>query len=354
MEEEKVSNIQSAPMMSRLLAATIDFGLVLFLSVFGSSLAYRIAQNTNGELKEVISLQSQNTSSTHLASKNSQGNYVTYTSDQYFEKTENGYKIIDSLAYFYTVYLAGDSERASSGDIVSISADKEMMVGDEKVTPRNYYTVEWFNQNVLELPKEGQEAKYNYFTYQKDADNNIDYTKIGTVSDTFIETEVVDEQTITKVNPSEDMINFIYDKYKAAVETFSNQDFMVEYTNKATNINQLITLICRLSFLFIFFEIIPFFVKRGKTLGKLLMRISLVDMQGEPVKKWQIFVRPLLFFTVPLVLYFIPNLFVQIGIVLGLLIATIVMMAVNKKNHLVIHDYFARTIVSEDVISTRE
>ena len=60
MEEEKVSNIQSAPMMSRLLAATIDFGLVLFLSVFGSSLAYRIAQNTNGELKEVISLPNSN------------------------------------------------------------------------------------------------------------------------------------------------------------------------------------------------------------------------------------------------------------------------------------------------------
>ena len=351
MEEEK-TNIQVSTVMSRLLAAAVDLTLVLFLSVFGSSLAYRIAQNTNGELKTVINLQYDETSSSHLAKTDSKGNHVSYTSDEYFEKTENGYKIIDALAYFYTVYLAGDTKRASSGDSVSPSADKEMVAGEEKVTPRSYYTVEWFNTNVLELPKEGQEAKYNYFTYQKDGENN-DYTKIGTVSEAYIEVEVVGEETISKINASDEMINFVYEKYKAAVNTFANQEYMTDYSNKITNINQLITLICRLSFIFIFLEIIPFFLKGGKTLGKLFMRLHLVNMQGEPVKKWQILVRPLLYFAIPIILYFVPNLIIQIASILVLLIATIVLMATNKKNRLCLHDYFARTIVVEDVIEQK-
>ena len=35
-------------------------------------------------------------------------------------------------------------------------------LGGVKTTPRNLYTVSWFNENVLSLPKEGESPKYDY------------------------------------------------------------------------------------------------------------------------------------------------------------------------------------------------
>ena len=334
-EKEKIA---FASTLTRILAFLIDTCLVIFLSVFGSALAARIAQNVPGKVKDNIDLETLNVSSSHLVTK-SNNRYLSYTSNQYFEKTEKGYLIIDSLSYFYTVYLAGDETRASNGDIVAVNANEEVVIDGQTIIPKNYYTVDWFNTNVLGLPKEGQEAKYDYFVYQKNGENN-DYSLVGTVNPKYIEED--------KVNASKEMINYVYEAYKKAATTFYDQSFIKDITNYITNFNNLITLLSRLFFIIVFFEILPLCLVRGKTLGKLLMRLSLVRFDGEPIKRWQVIPRGLIILAIPVVIYFIPNIYIQIVAVLALVIPSIVLYFVNKETRLVLHDYIAQTVVSED------
>ena len=119
--------VQPASLLSRFVAAAIDFGLVVILSIFSSMIVYSIVQNSKTKLADTLELETQNISSSHLG-KLDKGQYKSYTSDEYFTKTENGYQIIDSLSYFYTIYLAGDEAKASTGDIVAINAKDNMTI----------------------------------------------------------------------------------------------------------------------------------------------------------------------------------------------------------------------------------
>ena len=332
------SKIQPASFLTRFVAAIIDFGLVIVLSVFSSMLIYYAASNSNGKLKNSLAEQNLNISSSHLA-KQSSNQYVTYTSDEYFKKTETGYQIIDSLSYFYTVYLAGNTEKASTGDVVSVNADQEMDVNGEKVTPRNYYSIAWFNQNVLELPLEGQTAKYDYFIYQKNGEEN-DYTKVGTVNPNYIKDG--------EVEASKEMTNFIYDKYKEAVNVLYGQSNMVKYSNYVESINSLISFITRMVFVLVFFEILPLCLKRGKSLGKLLMKLSLVKPDGEDIYRWQVIPRGLLVLAIPLILFLIQNIFIQIGMIAVLFFASMILYLVKKDSRMVLHDLIEQTVVVED------
>ena len=327
-------------LMTRFLASLIDFGLAVFLSVFGAAITIKIVQNTPGKVNDSLALENVNVSSTHLVSEYKNGQYLSYTSDQYFEKTETGYRIIDALSYFYTVYLAGDTEKCTTGDIVAVNANEEVVIDGQTVIPKNYYTVNWFNVNVLGLADGERPAKYDYFVYQKDSDDNIDYTKIGTVNPKYIQEDVV--------NAPEEMINYVYEQYKKAASTFYEQNFIVDLVNYIDGVNNLVTFLVRLFFIIVIFEVLPLSLKRGKTLGKLLMRLSLVKPDGEPIKRWQVIPRGLIIVLVPLFLYLVTNLIAQIVVVSALFIADMIIILVNKNGRMIIHDFIAQTVVMED------
>ena len=327
-------------LMTRFIGALIDFGLVVFLSVFGSAITFKIAQNTPGKLNDSLMLENLNVSSTHLVSEYKSGQFLSYTSDQYFEKTETGYRIIDALSYYYTIYLAGDTEKCSVGDIVAENANKEVVIDGQTVIPKNYYTIEWFNVNVLGLSSGEKPAKYDYFVYQKDADNNPDYTKVGTVNPKYIEDDVV--------QAPEEMVNYVYDEYKKAASSFYEQDYIVKLVNYIDGVNNLITFLVRLFFVIVIFEVLPLSLKRGKTLGKLLMRLSLVKPNGEPIQRWQVIPRGAIILLIPVFLYLVTNLIAQIAVVSAIFIADMIIILVNKNGRMVIHDFIAQTVVMED------
>lgn len=334
--------VEPASLLTRFVAFAIDFGLVIVLSVFSSMLIYYGLQSSKTKLSSTIALENEHISSSHLG-KMENGKYISYTSDSYFDKTENGYLIIDSLSYFYTIYLAGDEAKASTGDLVAINANETMVINGVTTTPKEYYTVDWFNVNILGLPKGEQVAKYDYFSYQKNGEEN-DYTKIGTVNEKYLE----EKDGVKTVNASEDMINYVYDVYKQAAKDLYAQDYMVKYQKYEERVNNLVTFICRISFAFIFFEILPLSLMRGKSLGKLLMRLSLVRPNGDSIARWQVLPRGLLILLVPLALFLIENLFVQIGIVLSLILVSIILFLVNKNSRMVLHDLISQTVVVED------
>lgn len=334
--------IEPASFLSRFAAFAIDFGLAIVLSIFSSMLIYYGLQSSQTKLADTIALESQHISSSHLGKTNN-GQYLSYTSDEYFEKTDSGYQIIDALSYFYTIYLAGDDARASTGDVVAINANEQIVIDGVSTTPKEHYTVDWFNVNILGLPKGEQVPKIDYFSYQKNGDE-IDYNKIGTINQKYI----VEQDGVLSVNASEEMVNYVYDVYKQAATLLYEQDYIVEYQDYINFVNDLVLFICRISFVLIFFEILPVALARGKTLGKLLMKLSLVRPDGEPISRWQVIPRGLFVIAVPIALFLIKNIFVQIGIIMALLIASLVLYFVNKDSRMVLHDLISRTVVIED------
>ena len=123
---------------------------------------------------------------------------------------------------------------------------------------------------------------------------------------------------------------------------------MIDYASYADHVNQLTILLFRLSMILIFFEILPLSLKRGKTLGKLCMGISLCRPDGEPSKRWQVLPRSILYFLVPLILYFVNKLYLQIIIIGVIASVDLVLFIVNKKSRMIIHDYLSCTVVKED------
>lgn len=338
-----VEKLETASLISRIVAFAIDFGLPVVLSVFSSIVIYYGLQSSNTKLANTIALQNENISSSHLA-KLEKGKYNTYTSDDYFQKTDNGYLIIDSLSYFYTIYLAGDATKASTGDIVAMNANDEKVIDGVTTTPNAYYTVDWFNTNILGLKNGEHEAKnINYFSYQMNGED-IDYSKIGTINKEYL----VEQDGVVTVNASEEMINYIFDIYKQSAKLLYAQDYMVKYQNYIDGVNSLVTFICRFSFALIFFEILPLALARGKSLGKLLMRLSLVRPNNDPISRWQVIPRGLIILLIPVALYLIQNLFIQIGIVAVLLLVSIILYFVNKNTRMVLHDLISQTVVIED------
>lgn len=345
-KEPKELLIEPATFLSRALAAGVDFTFVAVISVFGSTLIYRAVSDNNAQVKEAIKTQESAVLYSHLG-KESNGRYLSYTSDEYFKKTGENYLIIDKLSYFYTVFLAGDETRVAVNEKVCPDYNIPLNIDGTEILPKDYYTVEWFNENVLSLPKEGQTSSVDYFAYQMDGEN-IDYTKIGTVNAKYIVADGED----TKVEATTEMNNYVYDKYRDAVTLLQKQQFYKKVTKTLNDTNALISFLLRMASILIFYLILPLSLPKGKTLGKLFLRLSLVKPNNEPIKRWQVIPRCAIALLLPAFLYLAPNLIAQIIVVMGLLIVDIVLFIVLKDKR-TIHDLIALTAVTEDEPKTK-
>lgn len=101
----------------------------------------------------------------------------------------------------------------------------------------------------------------------------------------------------------------------------------------------------------VFFVVIPLALKDGKTLGKLFLKISVINASYYAVKKSQLVLRyvPQLLLLTIAVLFIGINI-MSVGITVLLLFASY-LMAIFKGTHQSIHDYVAGTIVVSDVDS---
>ena len=331
----------TASVFTRIVAAAIDAFIVIITSVVGSFFIYRGALSTNKTLKENVQNQTAHVESSHLA-KSTDGNYYSYTSDDYYSQDEEGnYTIIKALSYFYLNYLTNSN--IDEGEVGSLDFNQEVEPG---IVQKDYYTVSWFNENILKLPKAGETSDVDYFVYQKDGEND-DYTKVGTVNPTYIAKVEKDGETTYKVEMSKEMETFTYNAYKEAINILYGQKFFKAWTNSIDLASSLITLFSRLFMVLIMFVLLPLVLKDGKTLGKLLFKMSLSKKDDTPIKKWQVLPRAAFFILIPVAMFFITNAYINIGIIMVLLIASISTMALTKKKT-ALHDLIAGTIVVDD------
>ena len=335
-----------ASVFNRVMAALLDFIILVIVSVFASFLGSRIALSSSPKLKECIHTQEIHIRASHLARENN-NQFQTYPSDEFFVYEDNEqFKIINILSDFYLSYIVNDN-----GDEIG-SPDFDKKVPGTDILQKDYYVVSWFNENVLELPKDGESAKNDYFEYQKDGDN-IDYSKIGTVASKYVKEEIIDEKNVKTVTASEEMINFIGAKYKNAVQLLYKQSPMVDSNKTIENYNNVVTLFIRLGLVVILFIIIPLTNKNGKTIGKFVFKLSLAKMNEEKINRLQVLPRSIFYLALPVILYFVSNSWIQLAILIGMAAVSLLLMNVTKKKS-ALHDLISRTMVLDSYYKTTE
>ena len=264
-------------------------------------------------------------------------------------ETNDDYHLYETpLTFYYLEYLTGCFAELPEGkttDELAAPNYKEEIVLDngEKLLPKDYYTIAWYNANILEINDtnsiEGETT--SYFKYALDEEGNIDKSVIGVPKTERFNT---DKNIIEKIDNTM-LATFYAQKYTNAYEHLINQDFYLDVSIPKTFLLSTSFTLAIICGGLINYLIIPLFLKGGATLGKKLFKLGLANYQGYKIKKYQLVLRfiPYLFTSI-CVLFVNSSMFVVFSIVsIILLISFATMMASPKRSAL--HDYIARTIV---------
>ena len=293
-----INNYQNPSMVNRLGAALLDLVLFIIASiVILTASGYFVGQKGTAfsHANETISEQIINSK---LAKDDGKNGYVAYQSNELLALDENDQStIINYVAYFYLHYLTGEGVDANLAP--SLDKDVEIKTKEGNFLPKDYYTVSYFNEVVLGLPKPGVIADNLYFVYAQ-KDNENDYTKIGVIKDEFYESTTVDGKETKHLKNVNGLGNRLNKLYSDAIDTFYSQKSIKSANNLLNTVNTILMLVSTLPSLAIFYILIPLLSPFGQTLGKRLLSVAVTDSHGYLVKKWRMLLRvvPLLGVTI--------------------------------------------------------
>ena len=305
----------------RISAAALDivfFLLGAFALLIPSSF---IATRSGSTFQNNLSLQSEHIAHSYLAREDENNGLLKYEEDEFYVKEDDNYLLINHLYKYYSDYL------------VNYSLDADKLVDGKNRS--EYYTVSWFNENILKLDTNYLDG--DYFRYQLDEDNHPLFDKLGVLKEEFI----LDDGSVTK---NSEAMKYSKTIYNNAIKDFYAQSFIKKATSQNSLINSLLVLFSSLISLLIFYVLIPLFSPFGRTISKKIMQLSLVNDHGYLIKKWQLLLRiiPLLF--VIGFISFTTTLYLQIifVVILGLVSLSLMIFTKNKQ---ALHDFIALTIV---------
>ena len=292
------------------------------------------------------------------------------------------YRIIQSLAYFYCSYMAGNENAIRQNDIrddgtiagteyvLSELANEQVLYKSQLITPADYFTVEWFNRNILEVnPSAPAGEKGNrYFTIEKE-DGSLDWNSVATPKyslfiddDWFVSPDAtlplsqqeVDEFTNYSLGMTyfgdfdQDLQMFFASKYSDAASFFYSLDYISTLDAEMAKMESFVAWTAVSIVALILFLVIPLCMKKGQTIGRLLFKIGVVNRNtGFFVKKWQTLLRFAPYILVLVLGFVLANDLVVIGILLGLYLIDMIMVILSKDNKLSISDYISNTALAD-------
>jgi uncharacterized RDD family membrane protein YckC len=232
--------------------------------------------------------------------------------------------------------------------------------------PKNYqddkYDTYWYNVHILgledklnkytetelsSLPKFIAEKGHQLFEYQLDLENNPDYNVIGKAKSSASPEELL---AYFFIPDDKNLDNSEYVYIIAAKDLFSTPYFMKTLDDIQLWVNYIpmFTSIIISSIVFLF--VIPMISKHGKTLGKMLFHLAVVNSLGYDIKKTQLIPRFWFPVLVLIFAFFVSQLvgrYVLMSMLLFVTLFTLVSycMVLFTKDHKGIHDYFALTMV---------
>ena len=360
-----MKKIDIAPFWRRLLAAIMDMSFFALLFVLLMMLVMNpIVNSTMGYQSEMLRGYQYQTAS-HLyvlrqvidvstgeeriievkdyTEQIKSGGETTISSINLVDK-ENIY-YLKHVKYYYCNYLTGkdidlpnDTETKHYDmvldNFVSPNYDKEMEVDGVKVLPINYYTDEWFNNNILSFGKEDQ-------IYELDGENNyvIKQSYINAHTDAS-KSEEENQKTIDSA-----VKNYLKVIVYNAQGHLYYQDYYQSVNHNVTVAQYVEALIPFFFSLAVVYLLFPLIFKDGETLGKITMKVGLVNKNGYQVSKGQVVLR-FLFFTLEIALstFVIGFGFTSIA-TLGLGIFVLLILTLVNKNKRALHDFVSGTLV---------
>lgn len=339
-----------AKQSSRFGAAVVDFALTfLFTLIFYYGCFYWVFTNyvTNEDFGKMASYEI----NSHL---------VIYDEEAKTTKiveSSDDYKVYEKcMVYFYMSYLTGENIEVPEGGDTSNplkyaapNYDRKVKIDENVyVSTKEFYSIEWYNKNILEI----DDTKYSetglideevsaYFTYQLDSEGKIDKSKIGIPRENRYDTSNNKMVSITDTQ----LASFYKKKYTEAYYTLIDQPFYADVASHANFYTGISFIIPFVIGSIISYIVVPLCNKRGATIGKLIFKLGLANIDGYSYKKYQLFLR-----IIPLLLTSLSMILVKSSIYICVIIICVIgltsfalMMGSPKKCSL--HDFVARTIV---------
>ena len=315
----------------RLVSAIVDIaiGLALTFAFFFGCFNLIFSSRTN-ELKAQVE---QYRLDSHLQVRKEDGSIgiVENKSDVYEEVLEA----------YYLRYLPG---KPLVGEAAAPNSDKPIKVDGVDVLPKDYYTVRYFNKEVLGITQENPdgEKSSSYFTYKKDADNNYLYDEIAIPRDERYNPDIGAKEEITEAV----LLAHYQEIYVTAFYHFASQDFYQLTSNEYYLYYTISISASILSAGIVNYIVLPLFLKNGQTLGKKIFKIGLASYDGYKFESWQLLLRfvPFLIVDVSLLLPIWGNIFLVFAFVIVVLLISFALMMASPKRA-ALHDFAARTIV---------
>ena len=336
--KDPILDYEKPMMVNRLGAAALDLAIYILLSLIIITIA-GVFLNRGSALSDAKLLINEHIKSSHLSKYEEKHGYVTYNDDDLLSLSDDDNAfIINQLAYFYLSYLTGENIQEG----FTYSLDKDTPVIDD-ILPKTYYSVAYFNENVLSLPKESESPINDYFIYQKNGEEN-DYTKIGVINPNYIIKEQTNNGVIKHIVRETKLLNFLSDVYDKAVKLFYNQSFIKQADNTIYTINTILMFAATMPSFIAFYIIIPLCSPFGKTIGKHLLSIAVVSSHGFIIKKWQVLLRGLPILAATVYICLVSSLYYQLMAPLVILLISLGFLLFDPRRR-ALHDFMANTSV---------
>ena len=235
--------------------------------------------------------------------------------------------LLSHLYYYYSSFLTGENVElpnptsSKTYDMVEdhfVSPDYLDNVADTQLKPAEYYTVKWFNNEILSVKDKGAD-------YFDNADENI----LATIKE-----GVDNDKAVAYLNS---LIN-------NAQGDLYYRDYYVRINN-TIKWNQVFIIVPPYIFVMgILYLLIPMLSKNGETIGKKFCHLAVISKDGYSAKKRQILFRFFVFFgEITLSLFIVGVNFTSIA-TLGVGVFILLMATLISKSHRAPHDYAALTL----------
>lgn len=246
------------------------------------------------------------------------------------------------LSYYYLNYMTG--EGIDDKSLASPSYNKTFVVEEKEVLPKDYYTIQWYNYNVLQIVDDNPDGERSqcYYTYQKDAEGNFDKTKIGIAKDKRYNESV----GAVVVLEEKDIAGFLKKAYSTAYQFLCTQDFYIDLNQPVAFLESLSVVCSVLCGGAITYLVFPLFFKNGQTPGKKVFKLGLASYDGYKSSNIKLLLRFIPFFlTVGITLLPFWNGIIILFIIYLVMFLVSFALAMASPKKCALHDFVARTIV---------
>ena len=337
-----IDQYQSPSMLARIGAAVLDLAMYIVLSFLILTVGGLFIGKEGTSFTNANNLISEQIKYSKLAREDEKNGFVAFSGNELLELDANEDSlVITNVAYFYCAYLTGIN--VESGLQASIDVNEQIKADNGYYLAKDYYTVEYFNQKILNLPKKDEISHSTYFEYRQNEGEN-DYSKIGTIKREYIEEINTDNGKVKRLKNDNELSKTINEIYNTAIKVFYNQKSLKKADNTIKTTNTVLMLISTIPPFAIIYLLFPLISPFGQTLSKRLLSIGVTDDKGYLVKKWRIALRALPIFAVTIYICLVNSLYYQLLVALLLLLISMGLLVFTPRRR-ALHDLMAGTTV---------